>query len=142
MESKIWLVPALLLGACVGSFLNVVIHRLPRGLSVNRPRRSFCPHCERPIPARLNLPLVSWLWLRGRCRDCGGRIPFRYFLVEALTAALFGVVWWHFAPLAPLAAVLALGGFVALVIAISWIDAEHMIIPGGLTWTGTGIGLA
>ena len=141
LESKLWLVPALLFGACVGSFLNVVIHRLPRGLSVNRPRRSFCPHCQRPIPARLNLPLVSWLWLRGRCRECGARIPFRYFLVEALTAALFVVVWWHFAPLAPLPAVLALAAFLALAVAISWIDAEHMVIPGGLTWTGTVIGL-
>ncbi len=134
--------PALLIGACIGSFLNVVIHRLPRGLSINRPRRSFCPQCGVEIPARLNLPLVSWLWLRGKCRACGAPIPFRYFLVEALTAALFGAIWWRFAAVAPVPALAALCGFAALAVAISWIDAEHLIIPSGLTWTGAALGLA
>ena len=65
----LWLIPAFLIGACIGSFLNVVIYRVPLGMSVNEPKRSFCPKCKNPIPMRLNFPLVSWLWLRGKCKE-------------------------------------------------------------------------
>jgi leader peptidase (prepilin peptidase)/N-methyltransferase len=79
------------LGATVGSFLNVVIYRLPRGLNLAYPGSS-CPQCGHPIRLQDNVPVLSWLALRGRCRDCGGRISPRYFLVELTTAALFLLV--------------------------------------------------
>ncbi len=140
LDHWLWLLPAFLIGACIGSFLNVVIYRLPLGLSVNNPKRSFCPHCKKPIPLWLNLPLVSWLCLRGKCRACGEPIAFRYFAVELLSALGFTAVWMFFGP--PAAGVVAwLWVLVALLIAIAFIDAEHLIIPVGLTWTGTGAGL-
>src|SRR5437870_3284169 len=89
---------AFVVGAIVGSFLNVCIYRMPLGLSVNEPRRSFCPKCKYQIPWHRNLPLISWIALRAKCANCGARIPFRYFGVELLTAVLFLAVWlkcWH-----------------------------------------------
>ena len=70
LAHPIWFVPAFLIGACIGSFLNVVIYRVPLGLSVNEPKRSFCPKCKAAIPMSLNIPLLSWLWLRGKCSNC------------------------------------------------------------------------
>ncbi len=128
---------AFLLGACIGSFLNVVIYRLPRDLSVNQPRRSFCPECKQQIPWHRNLPLVSWLALRGRCAHCGARIAFRYFAVELLTALLFLIIWRSFSP----ALALAYGIFIALVIAATFIDFEHYIIPDEITLGGTVAGI-
>ncbi len=140
-EPWIWLVPAFLIGACIGSFLNVVIYRVPLGMSVNEPKRSFCPLCKKSIPMWLNFPLVSWLWLRGRCKECHAPIPFRYFFVELFTAVLFVAVWWHFADqsveVVPLLWIL-----MALMVSITFIDAEHLIIPSVLTWMGTAVGLA
>lgn len=133
----IWLVPAFLIGSCIGSFLNVVIYRCPRGISVAMPKRSFCPVCEKPIPMWLNLPMISWLWLRGRCAECGTRISPRYFWVELLTAVLFVVMWQCFPP----QVVVFLWVFVSLLVAITFIDAEHMIIPTNLTWAGTVAGV-
>lgn len=94
-----WLFPVFfaMFGACIGSFLNVVIYRLPRGLSVNEPSRSFCPTCKEPIPWYLNIPILSWLMLRGRSACCNTPISVRYWLVEVATALLFGLVAWYFA---------------------------------------------
>ncbi len=124
-------------GACIGSFLNVAIYRLPRDLLVNYPRRSFCPSCKKQIPWQQNLPLVSWLLLRGRCANCGARISFRYFAVELLSGVCFLIIWLSFPP--PIAAAYCL--FVGLVIAATFIDFEHFIIPDEITIGGTIIGV-
>lgn len=80
-------------GAIIGSFLNVVIFRLPRGLSVHKPTWSFCPHCNKRIRPYHNLPIVGWLWLRGRCHDCQSSISIVYPLIECTTVFLFVMVW-------------------------------------------------
>jgi leader peptidase (prepilin peptidase)/N-methyltransferase len=126
------------LGAIVGSFLNVCIYRLPLDLSVNEPRRSFCPACKNPIPWHQNLPLFSWLFLRGRCANCGAKIAFRYFAVELLTALLFLAVWQLF----PWQIAIAYWVFVSLVIAATFIDFEHFIIPDQITIGGALAGIA
>lgn len=126
------------LGLAIGSFLNVVIWRLPRGESLSKPR-SRCPGCERQIRARDNIPVLSWLLLRGRCRDCGAPISARYPLVEALTAALC------------VAVVLDIGAndqvwlglaFVLLLVPITFIDLDHRIIPNQLTALGAVVAIA
>lgn len=130
-------VVAVLLGAILGSFLNAVIYRLPRGISIDRPRRSFCPSCEAPIAWYHNLPLVSWLWLRGRCARCGTAIPFRYWMVEALVALIFWGLWQlHGLPLAPFYAVLC-----CLLVAATFIDIDFLIIPDEITIGGTVLGI-
>ncbi|MCW1915888.1 prepilin peptidase [Luteolibacter sp. GHJ8] len=149
LAHSIWFLPAFLIGACIGSFLNVVIYRVPLGLSVNEPKRSFCPKCKAEIPMRLNVPLVSWLWLRGKCANCRAPISFRYFGVELLTGLLFAAIWWFLRgnleslsnPSLQLATLLPLWVMVALFVSITFIDAEHMVIPLSLTWAGTVAGL-
>ena len=84
---------AFYIGAGIGSFLNVVIYRLPLDISVNKPRRSFCPSCKYQIPMWQNIPLLSWLLLRGKCANCGGGISVRYFFVELLTGVMFYLVF-------------------------------------------------
>jgi leader peptidase (prepilin peptidase)/N-methyltransferase len=125
-------------GAVIGSFLNVVIHRLPRGLSLVRPR-SRCPQCGCSIAPYDNIPLLSYLILRGRCRGCGVRIPSRYPLVELLTAALFVSCGLLFDEPAALGLALV---FTAAMIAVVFIDLEHMIIPNSITLPGVIVGLA
>jgi leader peptidase (prepilin peptidase)/N-methyltransferase len=128
---------ALLLGAAIGSFLNVCIYRLPLDLSINQPKRSFCPSCKKTIPWHQNLPLISWLALRGRCANCGARIAFRYFGVELITALLFLGVWRSFPP----SMAVPYWIFVALVIVATFIDFEHFIIPDEITIGGTVAGI-
>ena len=134
---------AFLLGACIGSFLNVCIYRMPRGLKVNQPARSFCPSCKYQIPFYHNLPLISWLTLRGKCANCAAPISFRYFGVELLTALLFLAIWWR-VWIEPRPEwhghgwLLALPYWLlaALLLAATFIDIEHYIIPDEITWGG------
>ncbi|MEI6339190.1 MAG: prepilin peptidase [Verrucomicrobiota bacterium] len=128
---------AAVIGAIIGSFLNACIHRLPRGVSLHEPRRSFCPSCHRTIPWFENLPVISWLFLRGKCSGCGTEISVRYLLVEILTAALFLCAWTRYGlPLAPVYWL-----FLALLIAATFIDIEHFIIPDEITWCGAAAGI-
>ncbi|MCA8918536.1 MAG: prepilin peptidase, partial [Planctomycetes bacterium] len=96
MPPAFWLVLAFFLGSFVGSFLNVVVYRLPRNcLSINNPKRSFCPSCKTQLKWSDNLPIVGWAVLRGKCRYCGVRFGVRYPLVELLTATLFTLATWR-----------------------------------------------
>ncbi len=128
---------AAVLGACFGSFSNVLIHRLPRNLSVVRPR-SACPRCGHQLAWYENVPVISWLALRGHCRDCGAPITPRYVIVELAGAACALVGLWRFGftPAGLSASLLLL-----LLLDIALIDWEHMIIPHTLTIAGAVIGL-
>jgi leader peptidase (prepilin peptidase)/N-methyltransferase len=112
-------------GAVFGSFLNVVVHRVPLGQSIVSPP-SHCPGCHEPVRARDNVPVLSWLVLRGGCRHCGERISWRYPLIEAMTAALFAVVVIVRGVDAELLVELP---FVAMLVAVAAIDLDHRIVP-------------
>ncbi|HET7478099.1 MAG TPA: prepilin peptidase [Rubrobacteraceae bacterium] len=116
---------AALLGLLVGSFLNVVIHRVPRHESIVWPS-SRCPKCGAEISPLDNVPVLSYVLLRGKCRNCGARISARYPLVEALTGVLFGVAAWRFGIGAELAGALVL---IAVLVALAGIDLEHRLLP-------------
>ena len=123
---------ALALGLVVGSFLNVVIHRLPRGESLVRPG-SHCPHCDHPVAPWDNVPVLSYLWLRGRCRHCRGRISWRYPAIELLTGVLFASVALRYGATALTPVLLA---FTAALIASAAIDFDHRIIPDEISVGG------
>ena len=125
------------IGACVGSFLNVCIHRLPLRESIVLPR-SRCPSCGGKIAWYDNLPILSWLLLGGRCRSCRAPIPIRYPLVEAVTIALFALL---FAARGPSILFLIHAGFGAALIALIVIDARHQILPDAITLPGIAVGL-
>lgn len=154
----VFVATASVVGLLIGSFLNVVIHRLPRMMerdwaaqcadlrgeplaptepfSLVRPR-SRCPHCSRPVGALENIPVVSFLFLRGRCRGCGKPISWRYPIVEALTGVLFGTVAWKLGP--GLAAWAAMA-FVGAMISLTFIDFDTQLLPDDITlpllWAG------
>jgi len=126
-----------LFGLCIGSFLNVCIHRLPHGESVVRPR-SRCPHCKKPIAAYDNIPVLSYLLLQGRCRNCRARISARYPLVELLTGlVLLMVYYWFDLSVAGLKAALLAGAMIVLV----FTDLHHRTLPDRITLPGIGVGL-
>ncbi len=118
------------LGAAIGSFLNVVIYRVPNELSVVMPN-SACPNCKSAIKPYDNIPVLSWLILGGKCRNCKQPIAWRYPAVELLTALVFMLVYWQigFTPYLPVAL-----AFAAAMISLVFIDAEHMILPNVITY--------
>ena len=125
------------LGLCWGSFLNVCIYRLPRGRSVVTPR-SACPQCGKMIPLYHNIPVVSWLLLRGKCRECGQPITPRYMIVELLTGAVFMGCYLHFG-LSLATVKCAVLGF--LLLGLIFTDAETKLLPDAMTLPGLAIGI-
>jgi leader peptidase (prepilin peptidase)/N-methyltransferase len=128
----------LVLGAIVGSFLNVCIYRIPAGLSIVHPP-SRCPHCEAPIRWYQNIPLLSWIVLRGRCAHCKTPVSYRYPLIEALCGGLyllvalyFGLSW----------STLVFWLFFSLLLVITFIDLDHQIIPNVISLPGIVVGFA
>ena len=129
---------AIVFGLVCGSFFNVCIYRIPRDLSVVAPP-SHCPKCGRTLPFWLNIPLLTYILLRGRCFFCHEPISARYPLVEALTGFLFGAAAWHFGLTPVLAKALIL---IFLLVPITFIDLEHQIIPDCFSLSGIIIALA
>ena len=136
-ESALYLVFAALAGLLIGSFLNVCIYRVPRDLSVVRPR-SFCPECGKPVAWYDNIPLISYAVLKGRCRDCGKSIGIRYPLVELITATFFAIsiakFGWNLNGLKWCA-------FQAIMTVLFWVDLEERILPDEFTLGGSALGL-
>ncbi len=128
---------AFVFGLVFGSFLNVCIYRMPRGLSVVAPR-SACPTCKTPIAAYDNIPVVSWLVLRGRCRHCHTAISPRYLGVELLTGFLFALCVWQFGPTL---VALKFMAFSFLLLGLIFTDCENRLLPDLLTLPGFALGL-
>jgi leader peptidase (prepilin peptidase)/N-methyltransferase len=126
-------------GAIVGSFLNVCIYRMPLDLSVVSPP-SHCPHCKYSIPFYLNIPLLTWLSLQGRCKNCGAPISPRYFIVELFTGLMFLSCWLAYGHQANWWLALVYSLFIAGLITATFIDFEHFIIPDEITLGGTVVG--
>lgn len=148
-------------GACTGSFINVVVHRLPQGMSLRSPP-SRCPSCGRPLAWHENLPIVGWFLVRGRCRTCGSRVGIQYPLVEFLVGLLFGAAyflyfetrfgpgfggvtnpWWvDQGPFRAAPAFIALLALIGSLVAASLIDAKQYVIPAEITTFATVTGVA
>lgn len=126
-----------MVGLFVGSFLNVCIYRLPRGESVVWPG-SHCPSCHQPVAPYDNVPVLSYLWLLGKCRRCKAPISIQYPLVELLSGLAYVLVVWRFGLTWP---ALVYAAFCAALIVVSGIDLEHQIIPDRITLPGLAIGL-
>jgi leader peptidase (prepilin peptidase)/N-methyltransferase len=140
-----WSLTFFAFGCIVGSFLNVCIYRMPLDLSVVSPP-SHCPHCKYAIPFYLNVPLVTWLWLGGKCKNCGVPISPRYFIVELLTGISFLGCWLKFGdashPLQSMPIAFVYAVFLAGLICATFIDFEHFIIPDEITFGGMVAGFA
>jgi leader peptidase (prepilin peptidase)/N-methyltransferase len=128
---------AFVIGASIGSFLNVVIYRIPAGLSLLFPP-SRCPQCFHRLKQYDNVPVLGWLWLRGRCRHCRSPISARYPLVEAATGLLFVLTFWSFSFTLP---TLGYWAFFSWLLALSLIDLDTLTLPNSLTQSGLVAGL-
>ncbi len=118
------------LGAVFGSFLNVVIYRSPRGIPLGKPAKSFCPSCKHPLGIPDLFPLLSWLFLRGKCRHCGAKVASRYFWVELLNGAIWAGIWYqHFVLGSDPGRAIAYSAAASTLVAIIFIDWELYIIP-------------
>ena len=142
IASEQWalLVVAIALGVSVGSFLNVVVYRVPAGLSLLYPP-SRCPKCLHRLAPYDNVPVLGWLWLRGRCRYCAAPISPRYPLVEALTGALFAAIAWRYGATGQLAPLLSGWVLVSWLVALALIDWDTLTLPNRLTQPGLLLGL-
>ena len=138
MPFHFWTLQFILVGCMVGSFLNVCIHRMPRDESVFHPP-SHCPKCGYRIPFSLNIPVVTWFWLRGKCRGCRAQISPRYVIIEIITGAAFVACWLIFGRNQPGMA-FAMAPLLAIFIGSTVIDFEHIIIPDAFTLGGTVMG--
>lgn len=138
----IWLVFSIILGATVGSFLNVCIYRLPWRKSLIWPG-SHCPQCWQPVRAYDNVPVLSWFLLRGRCRHCGQHFSARYMFVELLTAVLFGLLFWVIAPddIPGALRYLCYAFLIGSLLVATFIDLDLQVIPDSVTVPGMIIGL-
>ena len=125
------------IGASIGSFLNVVVYRIPAGISLVWPP-SRCPQCLHPLGKTENVPVFGWLWLRGRCRWCHASISVRYPLIEAATGVLFFLIFWHFGIRLE---TLGYWVFLSWLLALSLIDLDTMTLPNPLTQSGLLMGL-
>jgi leader peptidase (prepilin peptidase)/N-methyltransferase len=136
MSPSLLVFAVFVLGCCIGSFLNVCIYRLPQDLSIVSPS-SFCPQCRTPVRGYDNIPLLSFLLLRGKCRSCGAKISWRYPLVEALTGAFAVALFLKFGLSVSFFASFA---FTAALIVITFIDLDHRIIPDVISLPGIAAG--
>jgi leader peptidase (prepilin peptidase)/N-methyltransferase len=126
----------LFLGAIIGSFLNCLIYRLPRNISLIDPKRSLCPTCHHSLPWYENIPILSWLYLKGKCAHCYAPISFRYLLVEVITSFIYWLCWVKLGfPLTIVAWI-----FAPLLITATFIDLEHLLIPDQITLGGILLG--
>ena len=137
-----WHFTAFIVGCCVGSFLNVCIWRIPQEMSLNNPP-SHCPKCRHRIAWYENIPLLSWLMLRGRCSNCHEPISARYFMIELLTGVLFYLIWFKVTiDHQPISLLVLYWVVTAFIVAMAFIDLDHRIIPDRLTYPLLFFGLA
>ncbi|ELS31862.1 MULTISPECIES: prepilin peptidase [Pseudanabaena] len=131
---------AIALGACVGSFLNVVIYRVPAGLSILHPP-SRCPHCLRSLAPRDNIPIIGWFLIKGKCRYCHTPVSWRYPAIEALTAFLFWSVAAYFGNSLSIPILCFYAAFLSWLLVLALIDIDTMTLPDRLTQSGLVLGL-
>jgi leader peptidase (prepilin peptidase) / N-methyltransferase len=139
-NDTIMLCAGIVLGAVLGSFLNVCAYRIPLGQSIVSPR-SFCPQCNSPIPWFRNLPIVTWLIQGGKANCCSFKIPMRYWLVEAFSAIVFGFLFYRYAQIPDFGQLLGGCTFAWLMLAVVVIDMETMIIPDRFSMGGAVVGV-